>query len=73
MVKTALKALEVLHEQPKPLLQGRDLIALGLKPSKAFKEILDAAYAEQLEGTFSDHASALRWLRLTDFVKNILY
>ncbi len=44
------KNLDVLNTAPKMLLQGRDLIALGLKPSKQFKEILDRVYEMQLEG-----------------------
>ncbi len=44
------KELDVLHTAPKPFLQGRDLIALGLTPSKQFKEILDAVYLTQLDG-----------------------
>lgn len=33
-----------------PLIQGRDLIALGLKPSKTFKYILNECYEKQLNG-----------------------
>lgn len=44
------KSLDVTHAAPKPLLQGRDLIALGMRPSARFKEILDAVYAKQLDG-----------------------
>ncbi len=44
------KELDVVNSAPKMLLQGRDLIALGLKPSKQFKEILDKVYEMQLEG-----------------------
>lgn len=32
-----------------PLVQGRDLIAIGLKPSKEFKALLERAYELQLE------------------------
>lgn len=48
---------------PKPLLTGRDLIALGLKPGPRFKEILDAAMTEQLEGQLGTRDEALAWLR----------
>ncbi len=33
-----------------PLILGRDLIEIGLKPSKMFKTILDECYEKQLEG-----------------------
>jgi tRNA nucleotidyltransferase/poly(A) polymerase len=35
--------------RPEPLVTGDDLIALGLKPGKAFKTILDDVYDAQLE------------------------
>lgn len=51
--------LKVTHSAPEPLIQGRDLIALGLKPSKSFKEILETCYDAQLQELFDDHSSAL--------------
>ncbi|MBB5353770.1 poly(A) polymerase [Haloferula luteola] len=47
---------------PTPLLNGRDLIARGLSPSPTFREILDDALTEQLEGRFPSRDSALAWL-----------
>lgn len=43
------KELNIQNEALKPLVQGRDLIALGLKPSKEFKEILDFAFDLQID------------------------
>ena len=43
------KELDIHNEPIKPLVQGRDLIALGLKPSKEFKEILDFAFDLQID------------------------
>ncbi len=43
------KELNIQNEALKPLVQGRDLIALGLKPSKKFKEILDFAFDLQID------------------------
>ncbi len=48
--------------KPNPLLQGRDLIASGLKPGPLFGEILTASYDAQLEGDIVDRDSALLWL-----------
>jgi putative nucleotidyltransferase with HDIG domain len=48
---------------PPPLVTGRDLIALGLDPGPAFKEILEAAQTEQLEGRLATREQALEWLR----------
>ncbi len=44
--------LEVGVEKPKPLVQGRDLLLLGLKPGSAFKPILNMLFEAQLEGKF---------------------
>jgi poly(A) polymerase len=37
-------------ELPKPLVNGHDLIALGMKPGPEFKVLLDKALDLQLEG-----------------------
>ena len=55
--------LKLADTVPQPLIQGRDLIAEGLQPSKAFRDILDAAFEAQLEGEFLDHAGGVRWLK----------
>lgn len=41
--------LEVSTQALAPIVQGRDLIALGFKPSKEFKEILDYGYSLQID------------------------
>lgn len=55
--------LRVKDAAPKPLLLGRDLIALGLTPGVRFGEILRAAYDAQLDGRFTDREGALAYLR----------
>ena len=45
-----MRELDVEHEAPKPILMGRHLIELGLKPSPEFGAILDAVYEKQLDG-----------------------
>lgn len=57
------KTLEVAHAAPKPLLQGRDLIARGMEPGEGFKKILDDAYEAQLDGKFLSREQAGAWLR----------
>lgn len=44
---------------PTPLIDGEDLIALGLRPGPAFKRVLEAVYDAQLEGTVSDRDGAV--------------
>ena len=55
------RALGVLHHPLPPLLMGRDLIAMGLKPSEAFAPILASAYEAQLNLEFTTREEALAW------------
>ncbi len=57
------KQLEIQDNAPKPILLGRHLIELGVKPGPHFGKILDRAYEAQLEGEFTDEASGIRYLR----------
>ena len=54
--------LQVQASAPKPILLGRHLMELGMKPGPAFGQILDAAFDAQLEGTFLDLPKAWIWL-----------
>lgn len=47
---------------PRPIVQGRDLIALGLEPGPAFGEILRKCYEAQLAGEISDKETGSRFL-----------
>jgi poly(A) polymerase len=47
---------------PPPLVTGRDLIKLGLRPGPQFKLLLDAVQNRQLEGTLDSRDAALEWL-----------
>ncbi|MCB9682438.1 MAG: CCA tRNA nucleotidyltransferase [Alphaproteobacteria bacterium] len=44
-------ALGILRDPPQPLVQGRDLIAMGIRPGRAMGAALDAVYAQQLDGS----------------------
>lgn len=57
------KILGVDQHAPKVLLQGRDLIALGYKPSGDFSKILSAVYALQIEGKISNKEEAINYLK----------
>lgn len=60
-------ALAVTDGGPKPLLRGRDLIALGIPPGPELGRLLAQLFEYQLEGAFNDFDSARRfagqWLR----------
>jgi len=48
---------------PPPLITGRDLIELGMKPGPAFGKILQTVKDAQLENKISTREEALLWLR----------
>ncbi len=48
---------------PPPLVRGKDLMALGLKPGPKFGEILEAVETRQLEGALHDREEALDWVK----------
>ena len=57
--------LNVVDEQLKPLFMGRDLIAMGFKPSPTFKVILDEIYELQINGVVTTKQECI------DYVKGI--
>ncbi len=61
-LRAKAEELRLRDSAPKPLLQGRHLIARGLQPGKQFGTLLDEAFEVQLEGGFTDLDGALKWL-----------
>jgi len=57
------ETLQVAATPPAPLLQGRNLIALGLHPSPQFGEILNAVYEQQIEGKLQSQKEALAYVK----------
>jgi tRNA nucleotidyltransferase (CCA-adding enzyme) len=62
-LRLAAQRLALEHAAPKPIIQGRHLIALGRSPGPQFKPALDAAFESQLDGAFSDEAGGVEWMR----------
>lgn len=48
---------------PPPLVTGKDLIAMGMKPGPRFKEILEGIQTEQLEGRITTREDGLEFVR----------
>jgi len=57
------KELDVYNAPPKPIIKGRDLISLGLAPSKEFKTILNQIYSKQLDGEINNQEEALSYIK----------
>jgi poly(A) polymerase len=49
--------------RPKPLINGHDLIRLGLEPGPIFSEIMSAVEDFQLEGKLSSREETLDWVK----------
>ena len=54
--------MNIVHNQPAPLVMGRHLIDLGLAPGIQFGVILADAFQAQLDGEFSDLNSGIQWV-----------
>ncbi len=61
-LKIRAKELGVLHKEVKAIVQGKDIIHFGLKPSKEFSKILHRAYIAQISGLFQTKEEAYLWL-----------
>ena len=55
--------LAVQDSAPKPIMLGRPLVELGVKPGPQFGKILDRCYDAQLEGEFTDSESGRIYLK----------
>jgi poly(A) polymerase len=62
-VKEHLAGFKAESLKPLPLIGGKDLIDLGLRPGPLFGEILDGVYDLQLEETVSTREEALAYVR----------
>ena len=55
------KALGVLEHPPQPILQGRHLQGLGVRPGPMMGVLLKEAFEAQLDAVFADLPSAMVW------------
>ncbi len=62
-LKAHAEALALQASAPRPIVQGRHLVGMGMRPGPEFKPLLDAAFEAQLDGAFSDEQGGLAWLK----------
>ncbi len=62
-LRKRIKALGDVDLQPKPLLNGYDLIRLGAIPGPALGQLAEEMYIAQLEGTLQTPQQAKEWTR----------
>ena len=58
--------LDIRESKPKAILQGRDLLKLGMKPGRKMGEVLHRVYEVQLDGTISTLDEAIAWVMKTE-------
>ena len=63
LTHTRAKELDILNKSLTPLLMGRDILACGISPSQEFSTILKKGYEAQMDGKFSSHDDAIKWLK----------
>jgi tRNA nucleotidyltransferase (CCA-adding enzyme) len=61
------EAVQVVNNQPKPILMGRHLIPLGVVPGKEMGEILKKAFEAQLDGKFATVEEAIELFKMNLF------
>ncbi len=54
--------LNVFSDKPKPILMGRHLVEMGIKPGKPMGVLLNKAFEAQLDGVFNDLDNAKMWV-----------
>jgi tRNA nucleotidyltransferase (CCA-adding enzyme) len=57
------RSLGVEHAAPEPLVKGRHLLELGMRPGPAVGDVLRQVYERQLDGTVADFDAALALAR----------
>ncbi len=62
-LRRRIKALGDVELQPKPLLNGHDLIRLGATPGPALGQLAEEMYVAQLEGTLRTAEQAGQWAK----------
>ena len=55
--------LNIRENKPKPIVQGRDLLPLGIEPGRKMGELLHRAYEAQLDGIISNFDDAIAWIK----------
>lgn len=55
--------LDIFEKEKNPIIKGEDLINLGLKPSKIFKEILEDVFVKYLESSLKNKEDAISYIK----------
>jgi tRNA nucleotidyltransferase (CCA-adding enzyme) len=55
--------MKIADSAPAPMVMGRDLIALGLRPGVEFGRILKDCYEAQLDGVFACREDGIAYVR----------
>jgi len=64
LIQKRAKELNILNSPYKALLEGKDILNLGIQPSKIYSKILNTAYEAQINNIFKTYNEAKRWLKI---------
>ncbi len=62
LLETAQK-LQIARSAPRPIIRGRDILALGIAPGPTVGKYVNACFEAQLDGAFNTHPEGVVWLR----------
>ncbi|MHC4637714.1 MAG: CCA tRNA nucleotidyltransferase [Planctomycetota bacterium] len=62
-LRRRIKKLGDVELQPKPLLNGHELMSLGASPGARLGQLAEEMYIEQLEGVLQDKTQAEQWVK----------
>ncbi len=62
-LKKRAKKLNILNKKVAAFIQGRDILALGIKPSKEYARILSSTYEAQMNLEVTNYGEAIIWLK----------
>jgi poly(A) polymerase len=62
-LRRRIKKLGEVELQPKPLLNGHELMSLGALPGARLGQLAEEMYIEQLEGALQDKTEAEQWVK----------
>jgi tRNA nucleotidyltransferase (CCA-adding enzyme) len=62
-IENKAQQLNVYEKKLKALIEGKDLIKLGYKPSPKFKTILQKCYEAQMRGEFNTKEEGVKWIK----------
>ena len=62
-IEKRAKELKIINSPYKAIIEGKDILKFGIKPSKIYSKILNDAYEAQINSIFKTRKEGLTWLK----------